>query len=144
MTHFVFEIQKWEPSYTLSVADRRDRDGPYHETVLIELETACVLPKKLAGKKVTIDVFGKRNAFDSASHLHDPMWNARWMGLLDMLRSEGAFYTSMPHDSLPLLLASLAHGLFRYVLLWGPALSRGKSFCTSIEWKRSVDLEEGF
>lgn len=144
MTHFIFEIQKWDLSYGLSVDNRRDRDGPYNETTLIEVEALCVLPKPIAGRKTILQVFGKRDSLEPEVYRRDPHWNARSVGFLDLPRSEGNFYTSMPHDSFPILLTSLAHGLLRYIVLYGPALSRGKSFCTYIEWRRSVDFEQGF
>jgi len=56
--------------------------------------------------------------------------------------SGGRFWCSVPHDDLPFILTAFAHGLFRYISLWGPALKRGESLCISVHLMQSVDPDE--
>jgi hypothetical protein len=71
---------------------------------------------------------------------HD--WRPNGVGLLELPPKLGRFYCHIPHDSLPVLLTSMAHGLYRYVVLRGPVLKRGKSLSNSISFARTIDLDE--
>lgn len=142
MTHFIFEIIRWEPGYSLSVDNRRDRKGPYNEFAHLAVHTACTFPETLAGRAAYFQLSGKRDCLEPEVFQRDPSWNARCVGMLELPPSRGCFYTSVPHDSLLFLLTSLSHGLFRFVMLYGPILSRGKSFCSSMELLKSVDPED--
>jgi hypothetical protein len=78
----------------------------------------------------------------NVNHQRDHDWRPRCVGLLDLPPANGRFYASIPHESMGMLLAALTTGHYRYVLLFGPALSRGKSLCQSIHFQRTVDLAE--
>jgi hypothetical protein len=54
----------------------------------------------------------------------------------------GRFYASIPHDSLAGFMTAMAHGLYRYILLYGPPLVRGKSLCNSLDFKRTIDVDD--
>ena len=142
MESYVFEIVRWEPTYSLSVDQSRDRTGPFSEHAIIEIYATCLLPRKLAGRTIQLSLAGRRDILSPPVYRHDPEWIPHCVGLLELRPSGGSFYASVPHDSLPFLLESLAHRMCRYVLLYGPPLSRGKSLCTSLELERSVDLED--
>lgn len=48
----------------------------------------------------------------------------------------------VPHENFGTLLTALAHGLFRFIDLYGPVLSYGKSECSSFRFARFVNLED--
>ena len=139
---YIFEIARWEPTYGLSVDPSRDRAGPYSEHAILEIQATCILPRKLAGRTAQFSLAGQRDFLSPPDYKHDPKWTPRCIGLLELPPSGGRFYALVPHDSLPMLMASLALRMCRYILLFGPPLSRGKSLCTSLQLERSVDLED--
>ncbi len=139
---YVFEIVRWEPSYGFSVDQNRDREGPYREHTILEIQTSCIYPKKLAGRATHFSLSGRRGCLVPPVYRHDPEWVPRCVGMLELPPSGGRFYTSVPHDSLPALITPLVHRLYRYILLFGPPLSRGKSLCFSMQLERTVDLED--
>ena len=140
--YYVFEIGAWELEHLLSVNSDRYRDGPYNEHLTIEFTGTCVHPEALKGRTVRFDIAGKRDMLQPEVFQRDPEWKPRCIGALETNPSGGWFYFSVPHDSMACILTAFAHGLFRYVSLWGPALKRGKSLCTSVHLLRSVDLNE--
>lgn len=142
MQHFIFEIKEWKPSYLFSIDHSRYRDGPFSEHVGIELEASCIFPEDLVARNVMFHVAGKRDCLEPEILRHDPDWKPRCVGLLELPPERGTFLTSVPHESLAVLLIALAHGLLRFILLYGPPLSRRKSLCSSIEWASSVNLED--
>lgn len=85
---------------------------------------------------------GDRDGIKAAVLKHNPSWMPRCVGLLTLRPSGGHFYMSVPHENLCILATTLAHGLFRFVDVYGPALSYGKSECSSFRLARSVDLED--
>jgi hypothetical protein len=138
--YFVFEIQTWEPDYSLSVNHSRLERDPYWEHTKIGIGGICIWPKNLVGRTAHFDLVGKRDQLTPDKD--DPDWKPRCVGELDMRQPEGRFYTFIPNDSMTYLLSGLAHGQFRIIEVYGPTLKRGKSLCTSIDLKQTINLEE--
>ncbi|MGB4056707.1 MAG: hypothetical protein WBK77_01335 [Alphaproteobacteria bacterium] len=67
---------------------------------------------------------------------------ASCVGKLTSHPTGGMFLANVPHENLAFLLSALNQNLFRYILLSGAPLSRGKSLCRSIHFTGSVNLED--
>ncbi len=140
--HFIFEITDFAPKYTFGVNHFRYRDEPWWEHIEVEVATACIFPPKVAGRPALFKLVGQRDVWTPFEWQQDKNWRPLCVGVLELPPSGGRFYASIPNDSMTPLSAALAQGLFRYALLYGPPLSRGKSPCQSIDFKQSVDLED--
>lgn len=139
---YVFEIKDWEPSHLLNVNQKRNGEGPCNEYVTIEFLGSCIHPEALKARTVRFDISGRREMLEPEVYRRDPAWKPLCIGLLESHPSGGRFYFSVPHDNMAFILSAFAHGCFRYISLWGPALKRGKSLCMSVHLTRSVDLDE--
>jgi hypothetical protein len=139
---FVFEIGAWKPSYSLSVDRNKDRDGPYSEHVGIEIETSCVFPKKLSGRPLVFNIWGKRDCLSPQILQSNPDWVPNCVGLLALPPTSGRFYTALPNDSLGIVTTCLAHGLYRFIILYGPPLKWGKSPCSSMQWEQTFNPDD--
>ncbi|MDD3029375.1 MAG: hypothetical protein PHS57_03725 [Alphaproteobacteria bacterium] len=140
--YFIFEIAKWEPYYFLSIDTGKYREGPYSENVGFEIEATCVFPEKVKGRTAAFDIAGRRNCLMPPIAQDDPDWTPRCVGELELSPTYGRFYSSIPHESVQIVLSALAHGLFRFILVYGPPLKRSKSPCSFMQFKRTVDLDE--
>jgi hypothetical protein len=138
---FIFEIGAWEPGYIFSVDSGKHRSAPYSEHVLLEIDATCVFPEKLAGREIRVSISGQRDCLNPFAYRQDKDWVPRCIGLLELPPAGGRFYTSVPHDSIAALTVSLAHRMYRYILLYGPPLGRSKSLCSSMQFERTVDFE---
>ncbi len=137
--NYIFEITDFEPTYMLSVNPGADDENPWWEHASLGLSTVCRHPETIAGRPAAFELAADR-AFWSPSELrHRPGWQPLGVGMLELTPRGGRFYASIPHDSLSMFLTAFANGLFRFIVLNGPPLRRGKSLCTSFEFKRAMD-----
>ena len=72
----------------------------------------------------------------------EPDWRPNCVGALALPPSGGDFYLTVPLENMAFLLTAFAQGMFRYISLWGPQLSRGKSLCTSVQLLPTIDLND--
>jgi hypothetical protein len=140
--HYVFEIAGFEPTYMLSVNPRRDDDKPWWEHLSLEFATVCRLPERLAERPATFQLVADREFWTPYAWRRDHDWRPLGVGLLEISPMAGRFYASIPNDSMPTFMTAMAHGLYRYVLLYGPPLKRGKSLCTSLDFRRAIDFDD--
>jgi len=61
--NYIFEIKKWEPTYSFSINGTDYRDEPYSEFVEIHLDTTCVFPNKLASIETGVILSNRREYF---------------------------------------------------------------------------------
>lgn len=139
---YIFRIDAWKPGYIFSVDSSTHRAGPYSEHLGLEVDATCVFPGKLTGREVQISLAGRRDCLSPFAYQQDVEWVPRCIGALEFPPSGGKFYTSVPHDSVAALTVSLAHHMYRYILLYGPPLSRGRSLCFSMQFEKSVNLDD--
>lgn len=139
---YIFEIGKWELAYHFSVDHGKYRDGPYSEHTGIQFEACCIFPETFKGRLATFDIAGRRDCLTPPILEREPDWIPRCVGELELQPTSGRFYTSIPHDSLTLVLTAFAQGLFRFILVYGPLLKRSKSLCSSMQLMQSVNLED--
>lgn len=139
---YIFQIDAWKPGYIFSVDSSTHRAGPYSEHLGLELDATCIFPEKLAGRAIQISLAGRRDCLSPFAYQQDEEWVPRCIGALEFPPSGGRFYTSVPHDSITALTLSLAHQMYRYILLYGPPLGRRKSLCSSMQFERTVDLDD--
>jgi hypothetical protein len=140
--HFIFELGEWEPSYSVGVNHSKLNDDPYSEHVSIELRASCIFPAKLVGRAVVVRLWGDRQFLAPKIREYDKGWMPRCIGVLDMRPQRSEFNTSLPHDALWGLIATLPSGRLRYLLLYGYSLKRGQSLCQSIDFQQSVNLDD--
>jgi hypothetical protein len=139
---YIFEIADFRPSYSLSVEHRKYEKRPWWEHTEIEFDSRCIFPEKLAGRTATFDLVADRNFWTPYAWQKDKDWRPACVGCLELSPSHGRFYCPIAFDSLPGLLTAMAHGLYRYVLVYGPPLKRGKSLCNNLQFMRTVDLDD--
>ena len=139
---FIFEIESWDFVYDFSVSGPRDGDGPYHEILLVQLESVCRYPEKLVGRTARFALYGERNISEPWEWKQDSTWRPRGIGYLELPPSNGHAYARLPHESMPSLMTALAHKRVRYVSLHGAPLSRGRSSCRSISFSNDEGLDE--
>jgi len=142
MQSYLFEIKQWKPEYSWSINQDKVRDVPYREYLTLELHTTCIFPKKLVPREALFVLMADRDRINPTVFQHDPDWTPRCVGLLTLRPNGGHFYMGLPHENFATMLAALAHGLFRFVDVYGPVLSYGKSECSSFRFVRSVNLED--
>lgn len=140
--YFIFEIAEWQPTYILSVNHDRYRDSAYREHAGIELQASCIFPRNLAGRVARFNIAGQRDCLMPEVFKRDSSWTPRCVGALELKPSQGHFYTSVPHESLPFLTTLFSHGAIRFVVLYGASMSRGRSLCSSFQLERAVNLED--
>jgi hypothetical protein len=140
--HFIFEISSFEHRYSVLVNPQGYEEPPYWEHSTIRIPTVCVFPAKLAGRDVLFDVAARRDFWTPYEWRKDPNWRPRCVGQLELPLAGGRFYSSIPQESMAAFLTAMTHGLFRFILLYGPPLTRGKSLCGSMSFERAVDLDE--
>ena len=142
MQTYVFEIREWRPSYTWSVNLDKVRESPYREHLDIRVQGLCVFPAEYDGRSVEFFIMAERNAHQPSAFQNDPDWSPRCVGCLVSRSNDGRFYMSIPHDSFASVLASYAHGAFRFIDVYGPRLSRGKSYCSTFHLAAAFDPED--
>jgi hypothetical protein len=138
---YIFEITSFAPSYGLSVEHRKYADGPWWEHAEIEIDATCLFPASLAERTATFTLVADREFWTPYDWQKDHAWRPNGVGLLEVSPTQGRFYAPIAFESMPGLLTAMAHGLYRYILLYGPPLKRRKSLCTSIRFSRTIDLQ---
>jgi len=133
---FFFEIEGWQPNYTFSANLDRDRDTEFREYAEIHLDAVCLEPVRVAGAKVGFILSGRRSYLDQPARGEEQLNPA--VGLLELSPTRGSFYAGVPHESLAFLSIHLRER-FRYILLSGPALFRGKSFIAHFHFTHSME-----
>jgi hypothetical protein len=136
---YIFEITDWEPAYHLSVNASKYDDGAFNEINLLQIETVCRYPEKLAGRSAHFDLYGRRGFMEPPEWQHDRNWRPPNVAHLELSPSGGRCYAPMPNESIGGLITALAHERIRYVSLHGKPLSRGRSLCWSIGFSRQED-----
>jgi hypothetical protein len=139
---YIFEITRFEPTYSLSVEHRKHHDGPYWEHADIAFDASCLFPAKVAGRTANFTLVAERDFWTPYQWQQDHDWRPLGVGMLELSPSHGRFYSHIPFDSMPGFVTAMAHGLYRYALLSGPPLKRGKSLCRSIHFSRMIDLDD--
>ena len=135
----IFEIKAWEPSYSFSVNRSGDDESDFSEYAELHLDTVCVYPDPFVGRTAKMIASSRRGLFNPPNPRRDPNEKPNNVGLLDLPPSGGSFYTGVPNDSLPFIMAAIAGGHFRYLMLSGPSLKRSHSLPTQIHFARTDD-----
>jgi hypothetical protein len=136
---FIFEITTWEPHYTFSVNRDPDKEGDCLEFFELHLDAKCVYPDKLVGRTASVIASSRRGLFTPPSPRRHPDEKPSSLGLLHLPPSRGSFYFGVPHESCSLLMLGLETKSLRFVMLSGPALSRGRSFINDLYFSRTSD-----
>lgn len=139
---FIFSIDEFELRYALSVNHRKHTDEAYWEHVEIGLTARCTLPAKVAGRGVEFTLVGQRDFLEPYEWLQDSNWRAGGIGVLELNPDRGRFYAAIPHDSVAHVSSSISTGQFRFIILDGQRLVRGKSLCQSIGFRHDVNLDD--
>ena len=142
LVHYVLEISSFEPTHRLSLNPRDYDEKPWWEHVALEITTICRLPEKVAGRPIRFELVADREFWTPYEWRKDHGWRPRTVGLLELSPTMGRFYASIPHDSMVTFMTAMAHELYRYILLYGPPLLRGKSLCTSLDFRRTINFDD--
>lgn len=135
----IFEIKAWEPSYSFAISGNMDEPDLYSEFAELHLDGACIYPDEYAGRMLKIVASSRREMSERPKRWPRDEERPKEIGLLELWPSRGSFYAGIPHDSLPFILAGLAAGQFRYVMLAGPSLKRGHSLTREMYFTRTAD-----
>jgi len=139
---FLFEIKDWEPSYILSINHDRFFGGPYREYMHIDFDALCLRPVKYQGQIIRFTFAGERDRLELEISKRNSDWRPICIGSLELQKEGGAFYASVPHDSMGFLMDAIARGMLRFVHLWGGQLKRGKCLNTSLTMMKSVNPDD--
>jgi|SRR6185312_7725949 hypothetical protein len=131
--HFVFKIQRWEPDYSFSVNQRPEGPENYSEYIELKLEALCVEPKKCAGAVTHFILSSRRHYFSKGGKLLPLNEREKWLGELRLNSKEGSYYGGIPHESMAAIISTLISQRLGCIVLRGAPLSRGSSWCQSIE-----------
>ncbi len=131
--HFVFEIKTWEPNYNFSANRISDRPGHYSEYIEITLQTTCIEPTECAGSATRFILSSRRHCFSNEAKPLPLDKREKWVGELCLSKKEGSYYGGIPHESMAAITSALSSQKFGCVVLIGPPLFRGSSWCHSIE-----------
>ena len=135
----IFEISAWEPSYAFSLNRSGQDESDYSEFAELHLDTACVYPEPLAGRKASMIFSGRRGLFDKPDPRRDPRDKPYDVGLLQLSPSRGSFYAGVPHDTIPFLMSGIAVKQFRFVMVAGPPLKKGHMLATELYFSCNAD-----
>lgn len=139
---YIFEIADWEPAYHLSVNhDKRDKDL-YWEHASVKITAKCIFPERFVGKITKIDLAGDRSLLHPFVLSYEKEWRPLCVGALSVKPEGAEFYAFVPYDAIFGVVSMLTANRWRYVLLHGPEVRRGKSLCQSIYFERTVSLED--
>lgn len=139
----IFEIARWEPNYAFGVNRMPLHRGPYDEHFAVDLVGTCIHPAKYEGRTVDFNIVGRRDLPPAEPENGFSGWRPNCVGPLTLRPGgTGQFLTSVPHDTIAHLVFALTHGLYRYAVLHGPALKRGKALTQSIGFQKTVNLED--
>ncbi len=116
-----------------------DDDAHYTEYSEIHLETVCIEPEKISGRPVHFLLSSRRNYLAPPRIRGMPNDKPTSVGLLHIRKDGGGYYGGVPHESISIMMTCLAANHFRYVMLSGPPLSYGESWCTDLHLMKSAD-----
>lgn len=142
MESYIFELRSWQPKYLLAVDRDRYTESAHSEYAHLAFEGECVHPLVHAGRVAGFTLASRRDFMAPTHSKKDLDWKPNGLGVLELSKSRAEFYTGVPHETLVFLMNGLALNLFRYALVFGPPLKRGKSLCTTFEFLRDVNLED--
>jgi len=136
---FMFEIKGCKPSYHLNVNLNPRETGAYGEIALMELETNCTYPEKLAGRTARFDIYGKRDFMQPEEYRLNPKWRDNCVAFLQLPPSGGSCHARIPYEYMTFIMTAISQGLIHFIYLYGSPLSRGTSFCTSMQFMQTAD-----
>jgi hypothetical protein len=131
--HFVFAIKTWEPDYSFSINQGSDRPDNYSEYVEIKLETVCIEPERCAGAATHFILSSRRRCFPNDAKLAPQEKRESCFGELRLNPKVGSYYGGIPHESMAAIISALSSQRLGCVVLIGAPLSRGSSWCQSIQ-----------
>jgi hypothetical protein len=108
----------------------------------VEIEASCAFPTRLAGRPLVFNFWGDRDHLSPPILQSNPDWIPNCVALLTLPPTGGRFYTALPTDSLGVVTMCLAHGFYRFIILYGPPLKWGKSLCSSMHWEQTFNPED--
>lgn len=85
---------------------------------------------------------GKRDIHTPSILQYEKDWKPLGVGTIWLRGSRSEFYGSVPYDALWGLAAMMAASRYKYVLLHGPTLKRGKSATQSLSFERDINLDD--
>jgi hypothetical protein len=140
---YVFEITDWELSYSFSVNwNEKLIEGPYFESMSLEIEGCILLPEKHASKGMSATFLGDRRIPPDSRNPELSNWKPRCVGMITLRGETREFLGSLPFDSLPILSSLLDTKRIKYVDLYGKAPSYGSAEIRSIHFLKKYEPEE--
>ena len=137
--HYVFEMFDPRRSYSWAINGGDLFDGLYWEHASIDFSGACIWPERLKGEVIAAALVGARVRMDPPSHHKD--WRPTGIGMLELNKRQKQFYAQIPMHSFWPLSQAIERNELRVMVLYGPALYRGKSMSTSMNFEREFDPE---
>lgn len=143
---YYIEIMDYEPSYSVSVDHLKDiNPDPISETAALNITGKLLAPSKVAGKFLSIRIFGSRNALYALEHPNEVSAEIDSIGTLEIRGKHAEFVGFAPSDMMSYLSSCLHAYKFRYIDLFSEPLHYGKAKVTSFHFsaKKETDGNDG-
>jgi len=141
---YAIEIMDWEVPYFFSAnMNRHLIDGPFWEHMDFKIEGKVIHPKKLGGKSVDIIIFGDRQLVPI---LEEPnkyqRFDPRSVVTLAIRGKKREFLGSIPFDVIGSIISLLQYGKFKFIVLYGQVLYRGRAAITSFHLQKNLGAKD--
>jgi hypothetical protein len=138
--HYVFQIASPRRSYSFSVNKTQIFKGLYWEHPAIRFTGQCIPPARFEGRSIKADIVG--GEVENEAPKHDPNWKPLAIGSLELSKREASFYAKIPLHSFWGLSAAIQSGELPVMYLYGPALYRGKSLITNLDFETEFNPDD--
>jgi hypothetical protein len=140
---YSIEIIDYEPSYSISVDHLKDiNPDPISEHAVIKIIGKLLAPSDVAGKILSLSIFGSRNTLYAVQHPNEVSKDIEKIGELEIRGKHAEFIGFVPVDMLSYLSSILNVQKIRYIDLFSEPLYRGKAKVTSFHFSEKKDTDE--
>lgn len=133
--NYAFRIEGVRPSYAFQMVTVGEHDEAL-ETCEYEIGTTCLSPPKLAGRKTTVRLLGKRNQIEAKFKLGAPA------GLLTMRGKTSELLGWLPVDSLHWAMQHAIDGRTPYLTVIADPLRNGHANAHVISFEPDLEPED--
>jgi hypothetical protein len=140
---YIFRIDSPATSYSLGVdSGRRLAGGPYREHHDLTIDGTLVFPEELSGRQGKLIFLGDRRTTRELDHPEESRLEPLCVGTLTIWGQTTNYLGSLPHDAIWPVLAAMASGHFRMIVLSGESLSRGNAKIQSVYFEHNLNPED--
>ena len=143
-TAYCIEIKDWGTPYSLYLnTDKKFWGGPYWEHVELKIRGDFIYPDKFAGKSVEVFFLGDRQKTQmlNAPAKYDD-YKPLCLGSFTLRGEKREYLGSLPIDSFPTIIGSLAANKYKFLIFYGYKPRYGSAEIFSIHFYEKFAKED--